>query len=708
MRKLLSLTLSLLMVVTIIFPLHGFADYDKGLQEAITKAKELFSISEDYDKFDYHVNSYNGSTEFNLYWRDSNEKLGSINVTIDSLGNVRGYNTYKPYGGEYRSKLAKVSKSHAKEKAIAFIQKVSPDVIGNIKCIDSNNPLNINSDSYGFKFIREENDVPFFNNSVVVSVDNMTGEVINYHLNWDYNFIFPTTDGILSIEDAKEIFKSDIGLELVYKFSYDENIKPYLVYTTLKNGSIDAKSGEIIRNDYRYYYDDEYALKDKDSTENSAKVSLSPEELKAIENMSDILSENEAMNIAKKFLDIDDSYTVIYSRLNSDWRNKGEYTWSFNFEKEEDEKQDYISISIDAKNSEVKSFNRYSSYEKTETVVYDRDGALDIAKKYVSSVQPDKYKNVEYTVWNETQIVEPLEDKYKPRNYTFKFVRVNDGGYVLDDGFNVTVDTVRGEIIRYNFSWYKEELPSTDSVISLEKAYDVLFNKIGLKLQYISDRPSHYYENTEDKDIEPKLVYSINNDIPLNIDPFSGKILDHTGKEYKKNVIEEYSDIDNSYAKSQIEVLAQYGISLPGDKFNPKENITQREFLYLISKTGNYYFSEKYSDSEEFDKVLYRILMNEGIIKESEVAPDSFVSRENAVKFVIRVLKYDKVAGIEGIFLVNFKDVDKISEGLKGYVAIAQGLKIIKGSNGYFYPDNNLTKEQGALVIYNLLNSNSN
>lgn len=100
--------------------------------------------------------------------------------------------------------------------------------------------------------------------------------------------------------------------------------------------------------------------------------------------------------------------------------------------------------------------------------------------------------------------------------------------------------------------------------------------------------------------------------------------------------------------------------------------------------------------------------MNEGIIKESEVSPDSFVSRENAVKFVIRVLKYGKVAGIEGIFLVNFKDVDKISESLKGYVAIAQGLNIIKGSNRYFYPDNNLTKEQAALVIYNLLNGNSN
>jgi len=692
-------------MVTIIFPVTGYADYDKGLQEAITKAKELFSITEEYDKFDYHVNSYNGKTEFNLYWRDSNDKLGSINVSIDSLGNVRNYNTYKPYGKEYRPKLAKVSKGDAKEKAVAFIEKINPDVVNNIRYVASNNPLNVNSNSYEFKFIREENDVLFSSNTVVVSVDNMTGEVTNYYSSWDYNLIFPSTEGVLSLEDAKEIFKNDIGLELVYKFSYDENIKPYIVYTTLNNSFIDAKSGEIIRNDYRIYYGNDYATKE---TADSAKVNLSPEELKAIENMSDILSENEAKDIAKKFLSIDDSYTLRYSSLNSDWRNKGEYTWNFDFIKEEEEKQGNISISIDAKNSEIMRFNKYNAYEKTEAVVYDKDGALDIAKKYISSVQPDKYKSVEYASWNENQIVEPLDDKNKPRNYTFKFVRVNDGGYVLEDGFNITVDTVTGEIVAYNFSWFKGELPSTDSIIPLEKAYDVLFKEIGLKLEYISNRPSYYYENTEDKDIELKLVYGVNNDIPLNIDPFSGKILDHSGEEYKENVIEEYSDIDNSYAKSQIEVLAQYGISLPGDKFNPKENITQREFLYLISKVGNYYYNQKYSESEEFDKLLYRTLMNEGIIKESEISPDSFVSRENAVKFVIRSLKYDKVAGIERIFLVNFKDVDEISEGLKGYIAIAQGLNIINGSNGYFYPNNNLTKEQGALVIYNLLNSNSN
>lgn len=702
MKKIISLTLSFLLIISIISPIKVHASTDERLQEAIIKSKELFNISTEHDKFDYHVNNYNGKTVFNLYWRDSSEKLGNINITIDSLGNVQNYNIYKPYNKMNNSKLPNLSKSQAKDKAIAFIEKVSPHIVGKVKYISHNSPLNINIDYYAFKFVRIENNVPYSNNTVSISVNNMTGEITNYYANWDYDLVFPDTKDLLSLKEAKNIFKNDIGLKLVYKFSYGENVNPYLVYTTLDNSSIDAKSGEIIPNNDRYYITDDYAL--KESVENS-KDNLSPEELEAIQNVSSIINESTAKDMAMAFLGIDDGYKVRYSSLNSNWRDNDEYTWNFNFQKKDSE-EDNVHISIDAKNGEVKSFNKYKSYEKTDTVVYDKDQALELAKNYIQSFQPEKYSNVEYVTWNENIIIEPLEYNNKPRSYAFKFVRLNDGGYVLDDGFNVTVDTVSGEITNYSYSWYKGALPSTDSIISIDEAYDVLFEKIGLNLEYIRDyqniNKTTYYDDLENNS-KLNLVYSINRDIPLNIDPLSGNILDHNGKKYKKNIIVKYEDIDNSFAKDQIEVLTQYGIALPGDHFKPKQNITQREFLYLISKSGNYYYNERFSDSEAFDEDLYRVLINQGIIKENEISPDAYVSRENAVKFVIRALKYDQVADLSDIFMVNFKDVDKISKDLKGYVAIAQGLNIIKGNNGYFYPDHKLTREQGALVIYNLL-----
>jgi len=50
------------------------------------------------------------------------------------------------------------------------------------------------------------------------------------------------------------------------------------------------------------------------------------------------------------------------------------------------------------------------------------------------------------------------------------------------------------------------------------------------------------------------------------------------------------------------------------------------------------------------------------------------------------------------------EDEDERTPELKGYVAIAGGLKIVVGSGGKFYPKNNLTRAEAAVMIYNYLN----
>jgi tRNA nucleotidyltransferase/poly(A) polymerase len=99
---------------------------------------------------------------------------------------------------------------------------------------------------------------------------------------------------------------------------------------------------------------------------------------------------------------------------------------------------------------------------------------------------------------------------------------------------------------------------------------------------------------------------------------------------------------------------------------------------------------------------MLSILMSTGILH--YILPESAVKREDGVKFVIRALKYEKVAKIENIFKDSpFKDADKISEGLKGHVAIATGLQIIKGYDGAFYPQDEMTRAAAAVMIYNYL-----
>lgn len=709
MKRRLSILLAVVLIITVTIPTIGFAEqFDKELEEAIKKAKSLFNITEEYDKFDCYVDRYSGKTVFNLNWSDSDNKLGNLYVSIGEDGIVRGYSIYKPYTSQFRPKLPKKSKDEALEKANEFIKKVFPECTDKVVLMDNQEPLNVSSRYYNFRYTRTENNIPFYNNTISVSVDNMTGEVGSYYCNWDADLQFPSTEDIISVEEVKEIFKDKIGLELVYKFKFEnENVEPYLVYTVLKsNRLINAKTGEIVNSStYRAY--NGYAQEEKAILkENADTKNLTPEEQKAIEELAELLSEKEAEKTAREFLKLDDSYELRYINLYNDWRFKDEFIWNMSFYTKENEKPTSISISIDGKTGEVRSFYRNISYYENDEVQYDKDEAFKIAKNYIMTIQPEKFNQVEYIEWDNYEVV-PLKEQNKPRSYSFRFMRKVDGAYLQDDGFNITIDTIRGEVISYSYSWYEKELPSIENIISIDEAYSVLFNDIGMELQYITDYPyGYYYEYgmlEADLEKETILVYSIKDKKPLNIDADTGKLLYSNGDVYKERSIVEYTDIDNSFAKEHIRILADFGISLPGSEFKPKDDIKQVEFLYLLAKGKGYYLNMEIGD-EKFEDELYNWLIREGVVKENEKSPDLLITREEAVKFIIRVLKYDKVADIKDIFTIPFKDVEKINPNLKGYVAIAYGLGIVNGTDGYFAPQDNLTREQAAIVIYNYLN----
>ncbi len=199
-------------------------------------------------------------------------------------------------------------------------------------------------------------------------------------------------------------------------------------------------------------------------------------------------------------------------------------------------------------------------------------------------------------------------------------------------------------------------------------------------------------------------MYALAPNIPLYIDAISGNIVYKSGEEYVEPKKVSYTDIEGHFAEKEIKVLADFDIYLEGTEFRPNEAILQKEFLTLLSKSLNYYgpvITEK-STKAEIDE-FYAYLVRDGIIREAEIAPDSAVTREEAVKYIIRALKYDKVADIKGIFQVSFKDSGSISEDLYGYVAIASGLGIIKGDGSNFRPKKNTTRGEAAVMIYNYL-----
>jgi hypothetical protein len=402
-----------------------------------------------------------------------------------------------------------------------------------------------------------------------------------------------------------------------------------------------------------------------------------------------------------------------YVSLYKDYQNKDNMIWSIEFSKERSEKGEdyrYVNVRIDAKTGELLEFNTSYPQKGDEKAKYNENESKAVVEKFLKEFSPEKFKNVVFDDNYQRDIIPFIksESQELPRYYNFNYTRMINGIPFIGNGIYVNFDAVSGKITSYNCQWFSNvKFASTQNVVSIDKVYDKVFNEIGYYLQYklkynreVYEKYASVYPRDEVKP-EVKLVYAPNPQKTLIIDAFKNVLLDQNGEEYKENKAN-YTDIEDSFAKDEIIALAENGIIIDGDKFNPNANITQKDFLYMIVKTSFPYETFKLTNQDDLDR-MYGVLITQGIVKKDEKSPYATVKREDAVKFIIRGMKFDKVADIKGIYNCQFKDVNEISEGLVGYVTIANGLNIVSGDEGYFKPQEKLSRAQAAVMIYNVL-----
>lgn len=700
MKDTLILILVISIVLTGFMPVRAFGQgvNEENLEGIILKIKELFDISDDYDNFVSRVNSYDNQVNYYLNWSDSAEKLPNISINVDSDGNVTSFNKYYYNQTTSESKLPKVTKDEAQKFALSFIEKVDSNVFKEIELKESSQTRSTWDRYYSFNYFRNINDIPYIANTVNISVDMQTGEVTDYYTNWDRNIEFPHANNLISLDEAKEAYKEKIGLELVYKqknraryLDGEEGDRYFLAYSTLGElKGIDGVTGESIN--LSYYR----TLNAKEAREGSVSGAgqapkITPEEREEIDKLKGLKTVDEIEKEARKILDLDNDYEVRGTNLSTSWDNTGEFFYSLTFVKAIDERVYYTDISLNAKTLELKSFYKASDLEAKAKPIINKAQALELAKEYINKINPDKSNQVEFL-----ELYRRMEDNQP--HYEFNFIRKIDGVYVESDGISIGVDAVNKEINSYNLNWYNGEFSAKKNIIPIDKAYEALFSEIGFDLNY---NDIYNYETTEiDINREIRLVYSVNQDKPNIIDAFTGDILDRSGNIYKDSNIPEYTDIEDSYAKDRINTLAEYGVGYTSGTFKPKEIIKQKDFLLLLWQSMN---PNKASSDTEIDEI-YENLIRQNILKDSEENRDRAVTKEEAVKFVIRAMNYEKLAEIPGIYADIFTDGMDIDPNLKGHMTLAYGLKIIYGDGTEdIKPKYELKRQDGASIIYNYM-----
>ena len=103
---------------------------------------------------------------------------------------------------------------------------------------------------------------------------------------------------------------------------------------------------------------------------------------------------------------------------------------------------------------------------------------------------------------------------------------------------------------------------------------------------------------------------------------------------------------------------------------------------------------------------MYENFIYDGILTEAEKNPEGQVRREDAFVYMVRLDGLDKVAKLQDIFKVEYADGNLISKGKIGYPAILTGMKVICGSGGKVRPQDEITRAEAAVMVYNYMIGN--
>jgi hypothetical protein len=673
------------------------------LKQAIEIAKITLSLNTEGFEFNSsYIENQNGFDIWNLSWNNTKTNNESINVSIDSNnGEIVSVGWYTPYE-QPKSRIPKHTKAEAQKAAEAWAKKLQGEKFKLTKLKENPNQdyYSKYSDVYAFEFVRVQDGIEVSPNTISVQLDKNNLKLRYFSMIWD-NTTLPSKANAVSLDQAKELFKNKLGLELTYSFIYDNpSIEPKAILTyTLKNGNnpIDAINGEILNNMYRMYYDlgrGGVAVKEE------AAVAITPQEQTALDDQSKYITKEAAEQVFKQYMKVDENMKLERANLYPGY-HKVNATWSLEWRStsEDGKSVKFINAQIDAVTKEFKSlYTNFSSDnpEKSNTKL-SKEQAKKLAEEFLTKVQPDKFKNTQY---RETKNMAYDTMPAYQNGYSFNYIRIENGIPCPSNALFININEYTGEVISYNTNWLEISFPAPDKAISLDKAYEALFSNVKFGMEYIYHYPSiNDYNNKE-----IKLAYALMNTNIL-MDAHNGTMLNYDGTPVKPADKLVYTDIKGNKAEDAINTLIDMNILVPeSTTFAPESNMLQKDFIkLLVSSLQEYYYPMPAVRSEDQFDNFYNEAIRRKLIAESEKNPDAVVTRQDAAKMVVRAMNYGVLAEKSNMFAANFKDASSIAAAYKGYAVIAAELGIVAPIESNFYPTKNITRGDAVEIIVNYL-----
>lgn len=718
----LALVLGLLLTLSLCTPaLAADTAMDQELSAVTLAVKRAVPVA-DYEKFSGTPNDMGAVRRWSLYWSSSDGS--TLRVLAGTDGKVYQYslNPVMPLtrsNSGYSAKLAKVTPEKAAAQAAAFFKKVA----GANERIETPavSALSGYDDAYSFSAPLLLNGVPS-GIEAQFSVSAADGTVTAYSRSDAYAaFVnaLPSAVPAVSAADAAKTLNGTVKLALQYVLDGKQAVLRYLPVAA-DQYYVDAQTGKLVSLTQAWS-----GLRDgvagkggltaatADSQKNE---SLSAAEQAAIAKLQGVQTKEQldaavrkvaALGLGRYTLssaqyaqdDSDDTLhavtcTLIYKRTLALSELDGVTAEQYGSGQEY---QQVRLITVDAKTAELLTGWTWGS-ENLKEKEADPAAMQPAADAFLKLYAP------RYAA--ETALAD------SNRSGDFRYDRKENGYFYHNNSVNISIDPTDSSVAAFSTNWdEKLTFRAPGTPVSAQTALDAYCGAFTARLQYISHPVAvdtgipiwkTYAACCGSVAYRFVLGYAAETDgaAVSGVDAATGKVV----RDEAAPAAAPYTDIASSFARAQIQALADSGIRFNATgKFLPNAKLTEQDLLVLLLNADGYSFTtEELSDKDSLEQ-LYNAAWEQGFLPQGQKHPAKAVTRLELVRMLISASPYAQAAQLKGIFVTKFRDASQVSASDLGYLAIAQGLGVVGGSGGYFHPGRTATRAEAAVMLYNYM-----
>jgi hypothetical protein len=625
---------------------------------------------------------------------DGNWNSIYVEVNADN-GKIENIHKHISSNGEYGAQIQmpKILKKEARKISDDFLKHYKSKEFDEIVLKSDN--IRSNKD-FNFNYGRVHNGIIFNKNSISITVDGVTGVIIDYNENWNDKITFEKLENIKDKKDVSDLFYKNVKMDLLYIPELNNDKKSKLVYCHNYNNGfrvISAKSGEFIKSNSK--------ISKKLSADEIDKLIVNKYVTTTKNNK---LSTDEAKKIMEKYIsELCSSFiikSIIYDTEESKYRANIVSGKDNNYKREGQ-------LSIDEITGYITNYYIYD-YQSEEVTSNNKswEECYDIAIKTLAKYYPNNLKQIDT---KEDYIYINKEDK--PKNYLFSFARVANNITMNRNYINIHIDSNTGEVVGISKSWDDNiKFSSKENIIESEKAKKIFFEKY---------QPILIYATKADKN-KAELMYILQRKDSKNtweydyIDAKSGEFLDYKGRIREET---KQKEISKHWAAKELNIFQEQNF-IDMSKTDINSPITYGELIKLIARVKGYgvyiFHSEKptkllFTNITEKDDIYpyLEYVVNTDILENRaiNINLDRKITRQELAKIITNLKKVDSIAELNKIYTVNevFTDASEIDKDFIGYVALCYGLDIMKGNNGRFNPKKEVTYVEAIVTLYKAL-----